>query len=89
MRNKHILDRINRYIDDIEQYINAMMLGVNPEEMAPEDRVNFAIKFMALYPNFYALKKSYEMCVVPDTREETLLSIWMRQMRGEVEEDGP
>jgi hypothetical protein len=76
------LEKIDKQIEIIENKINALLEDINIEEITPIDKMELAIKFMAQYTKFLALRKSSELSM-PEGQEKALLAVWMRQLRGE------
>ena len=79
-----IVEKIDKQISDIESRINSLLENVDEEELTPSERMDFAIKLQAQLAKFLALRKSSELAV-PENREKELITVWMRQLRGEVE----
>ena len=78
------LEKIDKQIENIEQRINTLLEDVNEEELTPSERMDFAIKLMSQHAKFLALRKSGELAV-PEGREAALMTVWMKQLRGETD----
>lgn len=79
-----IIEKIDKQIDDIEQKINKLLENVDLSELTVAERMDFSIKLQGQLVKFLALKRSSEMAV-PENREKELITVWMKQLRGEVD----
>lgn len=79
-----IIEKIDKQIYDIEQRINSLLEDIDLGKLTPAERMDFAIKLQGQLVKFLALRKSSELDI-PENREKELITVWMRQLRGEVD----
>ncbi len=80
----NITEKIDTQIKAIEDRINTLLENVDFEELTIAERLDFSIKLQAQLVKFLALRRSSELAV-PENREKELMTVWMRQLRGEVD----
>ena len=76
------LEKIEKQIENIENRIHTLMEDIEIEDLTPSERMDFAIKLMGQQVKFLHLRKSCELNR-PEGREEALMAVWMKQLRGE------
>ena len=78
--------RIDDWIGMLEQKARALLDGleIDAEEMKPKERIDSAVKLVALAQRFMAIRQQREAGEQP-TRNSVLLTL-MKQMRGELTE---
>lgn len=79
-----ITEKIDKQISDIEQKINSLLENVKLDELTVAERMDFYIKLQGQLVKFIALRKSSELAV-PENREKELITVWMKQLRGETD----
>lgn len=79
-----IIEKIDKQISDIESRINSLLEDIKLETLTPAERMEFSIKLQGQLVKFLALRKSSELAV-PENREKELITVWMRQLRGETD----
>lgn len=79
-----IIEKIDKQISDIESRINELLEDIKLEMLTPAERMDFSIKLQAQLAKFLALRRSSELAQ-PENSEKELITVWMRQLRGEVD----
>ncbi len=81
-KQDNIVEKIDKQIEGIEQKINSLLEDIDLGELTIAERMDFSIKLQGQLVKFLQLRKSSEL-LQPETREKDLITIWMRQLRGE------
>lgn len=77
--------RINTWIERLEQQANDLIAGVALDELSAKERVDLAVKIMGQLQRFLALRQQAEQAAspAPAANTQVLIANLMRQMRGE------
>jgi hypothetical protein len=78
------LEKIDKQIESIETRINSLLEDIDIGELTVAERIDFSIKLQALLVKFIDLRR-YSEKNIPEGREATLVTAWMRQLRGEAD----
>lgn len=74
--------RITSWIDRLENQAQTLMDGANLDELSAKERLDLAVKFIALKQRFILIEQQ-TTSGTPAGRTDVLLAAVMRQMRGE------
>ncbi len=78
------IEKIDKQIENIENRIESLLKDIKLEMLTPVERVDFAIKLQGQLVKFLQLRRSSELAV-PENREKDLITVWMKQLRGETD----
>ncbi|HEY4033972.1 MAG TPA: hypothetical protein VGL94_08440 [Ktedonobacteraceae bacterium] len=74
--------KIDKQIESIEKRIDELLENIDIKELSTVEKMELAIKFQTQLVRFLTLRKASEQGM-PEGREGALMTMWMKQLRGE------
>ena len=82
IRRKESIEKIDQQILRAEEITNNLLEDLDMSEITAVDRLNIAVKFMALQSRLISMKNAVELDE-PEKQGLTILAAFQRHLRGE------